>query len=51
MEPPRGGCESREAAALRGLMAIVMTTSEALVHPFGGTEAMLGTNPIAIGIS
>ncbi|APE45256.1 dehydrogenase [Sulfitobacter alexandrii] len=39
-----------EAAALRGLMAIVMTTSEALVHPFGGTEAMLGTNPIAIGI-
>ena len=39
-----------EAAAKRGLIAIVMTTSEALVHPYGGTEAMLGTNPIAIGI-
>lgn len=39
-----------EAAANRGLIAIILTTSEALVHPFGGTEAMLGTNPIAIGI-
>ena len=39
-----------EAAVARGLIGIVVTTSEALVHPFGGTEAMLGTNPIAIGI-
>ena len=39
-----------EAAAREGLIAIVMSTSEALVHPFGGTKAMLGTNPIAIGI-
>lgn len=39
-----------EAAAARNLIGIVMTTSEALVHPYGGTEAMLGTNPIAIGI-
>lgn len=39
-----------ELAAARRLIAIVFTTSEALVHPFGGTEAMLGTNPIAIGI-
>ncbi|KXF78126.1 dehydrogenase [Paramesorhizobium deserti] len=39
-----------EAAARDGLIAIVMSTSEALVHPFGGTRAMLGTNPIAIGI-
>lgn len=39
-----------ELAAARGLIAIVLTTSEALVHPFGGTEAMLGTNPIAIGV-
>ena len=39
-----------EAATARGLIGIVLTTSEALVHPFGGTEAMLGTNPIAIGI-
>ncbi|MDK1385717.1 Ldh family oxidoreductase [Sinorhizobium sp. 8-89] len=39
-----------EAAASDGLIAIVMSTSEALVHPFGGTQAMLGTNPVAIGI-
>lgn len=39
-----------EAAAERGLIGIVLTTSEALVHPYGGTQAMLGTNPIAIGI-
>lgn len=39
-----------EAAAARGVIALVLTTSEALVHPFGGNEAMLGTNPIAIGI-
>lgn len=39
-----------EAATDRGLIAIALTTSEALVHPFGGTEPMLGTNPIAIGI-
>ena len=39
-----------EAAAARGLIGIVLSTSEALVHPFGGTQAMLGTNPIAIGI-
>lgn len=39
-----------EAAAESGLVGIVMSTSEALVHPFGGTQAMLGTNPVAIGI-
>ncbi|TNC47500.1 Ldh family oxidoreductase [Rubellimicrobium rubrum] len=39
-----------EQAVDRGLAGIVMCTSEALVHPFGGTRAMLGTNPIAIGI-
>ncbi|AMY70498.1 Ldh family oxidoreductase [Frigidibacter mobilis] len=39
-----------EAAARRGVIGIVLSTSEALVHPFGGTEAMLGTNPVAIGI-
>jgi LDH2 family malate/lactate/ureidoglycolate dehydrogenase len=39
-----------EAAAADGLIAIIMSTSEALVHPYGGTDAMLGTNPIAIGI-
>ncbi|MCV3767818.1 Ldh family oxidoreductase [Rhizobium sp. TRM95796] len=39
-----------EAAVADGMIAIAMSTSEALVHPFGGTQAMLGTNPIAIGI-
>ena len=39
-----------EAIAETGLVSIILTTSEALVHPFGGTRAMLGTNPIAIGV-
>ena len=39
-----------EAAAKEGLIGVILSTSEALVHPYGGTEAMLGTNPIAIGI-
>ncbi|KAA0890816.1 Ldh family oxidoreductase [Pusillimonas sp. ANT_WB101] len=39
-----------EQAAARNAISIVLSTSEALVHPFGGTRAMLGTNPIAIGI-
>jgi LDH2 family malate/lactate/ureidoglycolate dehydrogenase len=33
-----------------GHIAIVLTTSEALVHPYGGRAAMIGTNPIAIGV-
>jgi LDH2 family malate/lactate/ureidoglycolate dehydrogenase len=36
--------------AERGLVCLGMTTSEALVHPWGGTEAMLGTNPFALGV-
>jgi L-2-hydroxycarboxylate dehydrogenase (NAD+) len=39
-----------EALAERNFVGIGMATSEALVHPWGGTEAMIGTNPIAIGI-
>ena len=39
-----------EAAARSDLICLVMSTSEALVHPFGGTQALLGTNPLAIGI-
>ena len=39
-----------EQAVERGFVGVVLCTSEALVHPFGGTRAMLGTNPIAIGI-
>ncbi|MGV8988502.1 MAG: Ldh family oxidoreductase [Cypionkella sp.] len=39
-----------EKVALAGQVAIVLTTSEALVHPWGGRRAMIGTNPIAIGV-
>ena len=39
-----------EALAQTGLVSIILTTSEALVHPFGGGRALLGTNPIAIGV-
>jgi LDH2 family malate/lactate/ureidoglycolate dehydrogenase len=38
-----------EAAARVGVVGIVMTTSEALVTPYGGADAMVGTNPIAVG--
>jgi L-2-hydroxycarboxylate dehydrogenase (NAD+) len=40
-------CRMRAEA---GLICIGFTTSEALVHPYGGIEALVGTNPIAIGI-
>ncbi len=39
-----------ERRALEGLVCIGFTTTEVLVHPFGGAEALVGTNPIAIGI-
>ncbi|WP_061933644.1 Ldh family oxidoreductase [Aureimonas sp. AU22] len=39
-----------ERIAALGLVGIVLSTSEALVHPFGGRRAMLGTNPVAIGV-
>lgn len=39
-----------ERAAARGLIGIVLTTSEALVHPWGGARPMVGTNPIAIAV-
>jgi L-2-hydroxycarboxylate dehydrogenase (NAD+) len=39
-----------DAIAQAGLVSIILTTSEALVHPFGGRVALLGTNPIAIGV-
>jgi L-2-hydroxycarboxylate dehydrogenase (NAD+) len=39
-----------EKAALGGHTMIALSTSEALVHPWGGRKAMLGTNPIAIGV-
>jgi LDH2 family malate/lactate/ureidoglycolate dehydrogenase len=39
-----------ERIADRGQIGLAMTTSEALVHPFGGRRAMIGTNPIAVAL-
>jgi LDH2 family malate/lactate/ureidoglycolate dehydrogenase len=39
-----------ERVARQGLVLLGFTISEALVHPWQGTKAMLGTNPIAIGV-
>ena len=39
-----------ERIASQGKVLIALTTSEALVHPWGGRKAMIGTNPIAIGV-
>lgn len=39
-----------ERIAAQGQVLIALTTSEALVHPWGGRKAMVGTNPIAIGV-
>ncbi|ABD85685.1 Ldh family oxidoreductase [Rhodopseudomonas palustris] len=39
-----------ETIARRGLTIIALSISEALVHPWGGRRAMLGTNPVAIGV-
>lgn len=39
-----------EHVANLGLSCICLTISEALVHPWGGRKAMIGTNPIAIGV-
>jgi LDH2 family malate/lactate/ureidoglycolate dehydrogenase len=39
-----------EQIAERGFIGIAMSSSEALVHPHGGTRAMLGTNPVAIAV-
>lgn len=39
-----------ERAAAAGAASIGFTVSEALVHPWGGATAMVGTNPIGIGV-
>jgi L-2-hydroxycarboxylate dehydrogenase (NAD+) len=39
-----------EHVAKLGLTCIALTISEALVHPWGGRKALVGTNPIAIGV-
>ena len=38
-----------ELATHGGLIGIVTTTTDALVHPWGGVEPLLGTNALAIG--
>jgi len=39
-----------EVLASGGLIGMAFTISEALVHPAGGSAALIGTNPIGIGI-
>lgn len=39
-----------ERVAAKGFSIIAMSTSEALVHPWGARTAMIGTNPISIGV-
>lgn len=39
-----------ERIAARGMTIIALSTSEALVHAWGGRRPVLGTNPIAIGV-
>lgn len=39
-----------EKLAREGKVLLGMTVSEALVHPYGGRHAMIGTNPITIGV-
>ncbi|MCU1476294.1 MAG: hypothetical protein JWQ64_987 [Subtercola sp.] len=39
-----------EKMVAAGQIAFAFTTSEALVHPWGGSSAMVGTNPIGIGV-
>jgi L-2-hydroxycarboxylate dehydrogenase (NAD+) len=39
-----------ETLAAGGAIGIIVTTTEGLVHPWGGSHALVGTNPIAIGV-
>lgn len=39
-----------EHVAAKQFSIIALSTSEALVHPWGARKAMIGTNPIAIGV-
>ncbi len=39
-----------ELAMREGIIGIVTTTTDALVHPWGGVEPLLGTNALAIGL-
>jgi LDH2 family malate/lactate/ureidoglycolate dehydrogenase len=39
-----------ERVARAGLVGIAMTAGSPLVHPFGGVDRVLGTNPLAIAV-
>ena len=39
-----------ERISQMGLIGIVMTSGPPLVHPYGGVEKMLSTNPVAFGM-
>lgn len=39
-----------ERLAAGGCVGIALTVSEALVHPWGGSRALVGTNPIGISV-
>lgn len=39
-----------ERVAEAGMVGVGLTTSEALVHPWGGRQAMVGTNPVGIAV-
>lgn len=39
-----------EDLAQRGLIGLAITTSEALVHPWRGRTALIGTNPLALAV-
>ncbi|PJJ55209.1 Ldh family oxidoreductase [Compostimonas suwonensis] len=39
-----------ESMGAAGCIGIASTISEALVHPWGGIRAMVGTNPLGIGV-
>ena len=39
-----------EAIARKGLIGVAMSQSPEYVAPHGATEAIFGTNPIAVGV-
>lgn len=39
-----------ERMAAAGMIGLAFTTSEALVHPWGGARALVGTNPVGIAV-
>jgi LDH2 family malate/lactate/ureidoglycolate dehydrogenase len=39
-----------ERIAEHGCIGLALSSSEALVHPHGGTRALIGTNPVAVAV-